>query len=74
MKKAQATRSRTQDVANRAAAWLTYIALIVGFGTLFVWWLWLGAPLEFALERMVTVMVVAALEAPLARVVDAELA
>lgn len=59
VKKAQATRSRTQDVANRAAAWLTYIALIVGFGTLFVWWLFLDAPLEFAIERMVTVMVVA---------------
>ncbi|HEV7286344.1 MAG TPA: heavy metal translocating P-type ATPase, partial [Kaistia sp.] len=59
VKKAQATRSRTQDIANRAAAWLTYIALLVGFGTLFVWWLWLDAPLEFALERMVTVMVVA---------------
>jgi Cu2+-exporting ATPase len=59
VKKAQATRSRTQDIANRAASWLTYIALAVGFGTLFVWWLVLGAPLEFALERMVTVMVVA---------------
>ena len=59
VKKAQATRSRTQDIANRAASWLTYIALVVGFGTLFVWWLVLGAPLEFALERMVTVMVVA---------------
>ena len=43
MKKAQATRSRTQDIANRAASWLTYIALAVGFGTLFVWWLVLGA-------------------------------
>ncbi len=59
VKKAQATRSRTQDVANRAAAWLTYIALVVGFGTLFVWWLVLDAPVEFAIERMVTVMVVA---------------
>jgi Cu2+-exporting ATPase len=59
VKKAQATRSRTQDVANRAAAWLTYIALVAGFGTLFVWWLLLDAPLEFAIERMVTVMVVA---------------
>ncbi|OYW35025.1 MAG: heavy metal translocating P-type ATPase [Rhizobiales bacterium 24-66-13] len=59
VKKAQATRSRTQDIANRAASWLTYIALTVGFGTLFVWWLVLGASLEFALERMVTVMVVA---------------
>ncbi|MBB5753698.1 Cu2+-exporting ATPase [Xanthobacter flavus] len=59
VKKAQATRSRTQDIANRAASWLTYIALAVGFGTLFVWWLVLGESLEFALERMVTVMVVA---------------
>lgn len=59
VKKAQATRSRTQDVANRAAAWLTYIALVVGFGTLFVWWLLLDAPRAFAIERMVTVMVVA---------------
>lgn len=59
VKKAQATRSRTQDIANRAASWLTYIALAVGFGTLFVWWLVLGASFEFALERMVTVMVVA---------------
>jgi Cu2+-exporting ATPase len=59
VKKAQATRSRTQDVANRAAAWLTYIALAVGFGTLAAWWLVLGEPLNFAIERMVTVMVVA---------------
>ncbi|MCF2521713.1 heavy metal translocating P-type ATPase [Bradyrhizobium sp. G127] len=59
VKKAQATRSRTQDIANRAAAWLTYIALAVGFGTFFVWWLVFGASLQFALERMVTVMVVA---------------
>jgi len=58
VRKAQATRSRTQDLANRAAAWLTYIALIVGFGTLIVWLL-LGQTPAFALERMVTVMVVA---------------
>jgi len=59
VRKAQASRSRTQDLANRAASWLTLIALTVGFGTLFVWWLVLDAPLEFGLERMVTVMVVA---------------
>lgn len=58
VRKAQNTRSRTQDIANRAAAWLTYIALMVGFGTLVVW-LALGQSLEFAIERMVTVMVVA---------------
>lgn len=58
VKKAQATRSRTQDLANRAAAWLTYIALVVGVGTLIVWLL-LGQTPAFAVERMVTVMVVA---------------
>lgn len=58
VKKAQATRSRTQDIANRAAAWLTYIALVVGIGTLVVW-LMLGQSTSFAIERMVTVMVVA---------------
>lgn len=58
VRKAQATRSRTQDLANRAAAWLTYIALIVGFGTL-ITWLLLGQSTSFAIERMVTVMVVA---------------
>jgi len=34
VKQAQASRSRTQDIANRAAGWLTYIALIAGFGSL----------------------------------------
>ncbi|MBB3810932.1 copper-translocating P-type ATPase [Pseudochelatococcus contaminans] len=58
VKEAQASRSRTQDLANRAAAWLTYIALTVGIGTLVVW-LTLGAPFQFAIERMVTVMVIA---------------
>jgi Cu2+-exporting ATPase len=58
VKQAQASRSRTQDVANRAAGWLTYIALISGFGSLGLWLL-AGQPYEFAIERMVTVMVIA---------------
>ncbi len=57
VRQSQATRSRTQDLANRAAAWLTYIALTVGIGTLVVW-LALGASFAFAIERMVTVMVI----------------
>jgi P-type Cu2+ transporter len=57
VRQSQATRSRTQDLANRAAAWLTYIALTVGIGTLAVW-LALGASFAFAIERMVTVMVI----------------
>ena len=58
VKKAQASRSRTQDVANRAAGWLTYVALTVGFGSL-AFWLIAGETYEFAIERMVTVMVIA---------------
>ena len=47
-----------QNLSDRAAKWLTYIALVIGFGTLAVW-LILGYPFVFALERMVTVMIIA---------------
>ncbi|SFD71015.1 Cu2+-exporting ATPase [Thiohalospira halophila DSM 15071] len=57
VRQAQSSRSRTQDLANRAAAWLTYIALTVGVATLAVWWA-AGFPFDFSLERMVTVMVI----------------
>ena len=58
VRQAQESRSRTQDLANRAASWLTTIALSVGGLTLAVW-LILGQGFNFALERMVTVMVIA---------------
>ncbi|WP_026236559.1 copper-translocating P-type ATPase [Pontibacter roseus] len=54
---AQKTKSETQRLADRAAKWLTYVALTAGFGT-FAVWLLLGKDLAFALERMVTVMVI----------------
>lgn len=55
---AQATKSKTQHLADRAAKWLTYIALTVGILT-FVAWYWMESQgLDFALERMVTVMVI----------------
>ncbi|MFW6146177.1 MAG: heavy metal translocating P-type ATPase [Planctomycetota bacterium] len=57
VRKAQESRSRTQNIADRAALWLTIIALSVGGGTLVVW-LVLGATFDFSLERMVTVMVI----------------
>jgi Cu2+-exporting ATPase len=57
VRKAQETRSRTQDLANRAALWLTLIA--VGGGTItLAAWLSAGREFSFALERMVTVMVI----------------
>lgn len=54
---AQKTKSKMQTLSDRAAKWLTYTALTVGFVTLAVWLL-LGYPFVFALERMVTVMVI----------------
>lgn len=53
---AQATKSTTQNLANKVAKWLTYISLTVGIGT-FLYWFNIEGDLAFALERMVTVMV-----------------
>ncbi|MGH7700794.1 MAG: copper-translocating P-type ATPase [Gemmatimonadales bacterium] len=58
VRRAQETRSRTQDLANRAALWLTLIAIAGGTATLAAW-LAAGREFGFALERMVTVMVIA---------------
>jgi P-type Cu2+ transporter len=54
---AQKLKSKTQNFADRAAKVLTFVALGGGFLTLIVWLL-LGFPFVFALERMVTVMVI----------------
>ncbi len=59
VRQAQESRSRTQDLANRAALWLTIIAISVGALTLFAWLAFAGKPFAFALERMVTVMITA---------------
>ncbi|MGM0580786.1 MAG: copper-translocating P-type ATPase [Bacteroidota bacterium] len=58
VKSAQETKSKTQNLANKAAALLFYIALFSGFTTLGVW-LWQGKEFDYALERMVTVMIIA---------------
>src|SRR5699024_5412557 len=57
VKEAQESNSKTQDITNRAAKWLFYIALLSGFLTLFIW-LILGNTFDVALERMATVMVI----------------
>ncbi|MEX0987052.1 MAG: copper-translocating P-type ATPase [Bacteroidales bacterium] len=54
---AQKIKSKTQNFADRAAKILTFVALGGGAITLLVW-LVLGFPFVFALERMVTVMVI----------------
>jgi len=56
VRKAQESRSRTQDLANRAAFFLTIIALTAGALTFALWLP--SMALEFSLERSVTVMVI----------------
>ena len=58
VKQAQESRSRAQDLANRAALWLTVIALSAGAITLFAWVNLAGYDFAFSLERAVTVMVI----------------
>lgn len=54
---AQKVKSKTQNLADRAAKVLTFVALGGGVATLIVW-LALGFEFVYALERMVTVMVI----------------
>lgn len=54
---AQNAKSRTQLLADKAAKWLTIIALTSGTLTFIVWYA-LGEDLAFAMERMVTVIVI----------------
>jgi len=58
VEQAQQSRSRAQALADRAAFWLTLIALGAGTVTLFAW-LGAGAEMAFAIERLVTVLVIA---------------
>jgi Cu2+-exporting ATPase len=54
---AQKSKSQTQLLADTAAKWLTIIALLTGIST-FLYWFLTGHPLSFAMERMVTVIVI----------------
>ncbi len=58
VREAQESKSKTQDLANTAALWLTIIALAGGGITLFVWLVIMHKDFAFALERTVTVMVI----------------
>lgn len=57
VEKAQQSKSRTQNLTDRAAFWLTIIALTLGFATLVVWYNITG-DFAFAIARMATVMVI----------------
>jgi Cu2+-exporting ATPase len=54
---AQRSKSKTQLLADKAAQWLTIIAIVAGTAT-FLYWYAAGKELAFAIERMVTVIVI----------------
>jgi P-type Cu2+ transporter len=58
VEQAQTSRSRAQALADRAAFLLTLIAVVTGALTLIVW-LGVGATGAFAVERLVSVLVIA---------------
>lgn len=58
VKDAQSSKSKTQLLADRAAFWLTIIAMTIGAIT-FITWLALGRDLAFAIERAATVLIIA---------------
>lgn len=53
---AQNAKSKTQNLADKAAKWLTIVAIVAGVATFIIWYI--NNDLAFALERMVTVMVI----------------
>ncbi len=57
VKNAQESKSKTERLADVAARWLTVIALLSG-GITFSVWLFALKDVAFAIERMVTVMVI----------------
>lgn len=58
VREAQESKSRSQNLADRAALWLTIIALSAGTATLIMWLTAFNREFAFSLERMVTVMVI----------------
>ncbi len=58
VKQAQQSKSKTQDLANTAARWLTIIGLSSGVLTLVIWLAVMDRDFAFAIERAVTVMVI----------------
>jgi Cu2+-exporting ATPase len=54
---AQQSKSKTQLLADKAAQWLTIIAIVSGIITFLVW-NFSGKDLAFSIERMVTVIVI----------------
>ena len=60
VEEAQSSKSKAQDVADRAAMWLFYVAVASGTLTVLGWWLLAsGRSADFVVERAVTVVVIA---------------
>jgi len=59
VKQAQASKPPVQRLADRAAHWLTIVAVVVGLGTFLFWFLLAEQSLVFALTLAVTVLVIA---------------
>lgn len=57
VKEAQESKSQTQRLADLAAKWLFYIAISAGTIT-FASWMLLGKGVDFAIERVVTVIII----------------
>jgi Cu2+-exporting ATPase len=57
VEQAQKSRSRAQALADRAAFWLTLVAIVAGALT-FIVWISIRGDAAFAVERMVTVLVI----------------
>lgn len=58
VKEAQESKSKTQDLANRAAFWLTLVAITAGLITFISWTTFTGQEFGFAMNRTVAVMVI----------------
>jgi Cu2+-exporting ATPase len=58
VKQAQESKSKTQNLADTAALWLTVIGLGSGALTLVIWLVFMNHEFAFAIERAVTVMVI----------------
>lgn len=58
VQEAQNSKAPGQRLADRAAFWLVFVALIGGTATFLVWWLVLGASVQMAILFAITVVVI----------------